>query len=278
MATLGQKLEEARNRKGISIREAHEGTRIRGEYLAAFEQDNFDLDLPPVYLKGFVKVYARFLGLDPEAILAELDVKQPASAQASRKAAIGTLSSEAADEEEGAGSAITGSSPTPRVVEGRPPPSPIAPPTESGSPSILKPALFLISGIFVVAAIIVGVVWAMQDDPSPQPTPDANRSIRETPGHGPSVTPPNDSRAFTLTLLAFGPIDRLIILDEGSTPKKPPYEFKNLKLGDERVLQITDSFKCYSSSLENLKFIVNDGKENLPQGTGSGNFSWKLPD
>jgi len=34
---IGQKLEEARNRKGISIREASESTKIRGDYLSAFE-------------------------------------------------------------------------------------------------------------------------------------------------------------------------------------------------------------------------------------------------
>ena len=34
---VGQKLEEARNRKGISIREAEESTKIRGDYLSAFE-------------------------------------------------------------------------------------------------------------------------------------------------------------------------------------------------------------------------------------------------
>ena len=77
MASIGQKLEEARNRKGISIREAEEATKIRGHFLASFEKDVFDVDLPPVYLSGFLKNYARFLGLDPEAVLAELDVLLP---------------------------------------------------------------------------------------------------------------------------------------------------------------------------------------------------------
>ena len=35
---IGQKLEEARNRKGISLREAaEESTKIRGDYLSAYE-------------------------------------------------------------------------------------------------------------------------------------------------------------------------------------------------------------------------------------------------
>ena len=45
MASIGQKLEEARNRKGISIREAEEATKIRGHFLASFEKDDFDVVL-----------------------------------------------------------------------------------------------------------------------------------------------------------------------------------------------------------------------------------------
>ena len=41
MASLGQKLAEARNRKGISIREASDSTKIRGDYLTKFENDDF---------------------------------------------------------------------------------------------------------------------------------------------------------------------------------------------------------------------------------------------
>ena len=52
---IGQKLEEARNRKGVSIREAEESTKIRGDYLSAFESSNFKIDLPEVYLRGFTR-------------------------------------------------------------------------------------------------------------------------------------------------------------------------------------------------------------------------------
>ena len=72
---IGQKLEEARNRKGISLREATESTKIRGDYLSAFESGNFDINLPEVYLRGFVRLYARFLDLDQEAVLADLDLE-----------------------------------------------------------------------------------------------------------------------------------------------------------------------------------------------------------
>lgn len=73
MQTIGERLEEARKRKGISVREAAETTKIRGDYLQKFEANSFDLDLPPLYIRGFIRSYARFLDLDPERILNDLD-------------------------------------------------------------------------------------------------------------------------------------------------------------------------------------------------------------
>ena len=73
MQTIGERLEEARKRKGISIREAAETTKIRSDYLQKFEANSFDVDLPPLYLKGFLRSYARFLELDPDRLLSELN-------------------------------------------------------------------------------------------------------------------------------------------------------------------------------------------------------------
>lgn len=73
MQTIGERLEEARKRKGISVREAAETTKIRGDYLQKFEANSFDIDLPPLYIRGFVRTYARFLDLDPERIVSDVD-------------------------------------------------------------------------------------------------------------------------------------------------------------------------------------------------------------
>jgi cytoskeleton protein RodZ len=73
MQTIGERLEEARKRKGISIREAAETTKIRSDYLQKFEANTFDLDLPPLYTRGFIRSYARYLDLDPERVIDEFD-------------------------------------------------------------------------------------------------------------------------------------------------------------------------------------------------------------
>ena len=69
MQTIGERLEEARKRKGVSIREAAEATKIRGDYLQKFESNQFDLGLAELYVRGFLKSYAQFLKLPADKIV-----------------------------------------------------------------------------------------------------------------------------------------------------------------------------------------------------------------
>ena len=69
MQTIGERLEEARKKKGISIREAAEATKIRGDYLQKFESNHFDIGLTEIYTRGFLRNYASFLKLPAERIL-----------------------------------------------------------------------------------------------------------------------------------------------------------------------------------------------------------------
>ncbi|MGF1447826.1 MAG: helix-turn-helix domain-containing protein [Opitutales bacterium] len=84
MQSIGQRLEEARKRQGISLREAAESTKIRSDFLGFFEGDQFDFDLPDVYKIGFLKLYARYLQLDAEKVATDFRaVRMEASAAAS---------------------------------------------------------------------------------------------------------------------------------------------------------------------------------------------------
>jgi transcriptional regulator with XRE-family HTH domain len=69
MQTIGERLEEARKKKGISIREAAEATKIRGDYLQKFESNQFDIGLTEIYTRGFLRNYATFLKLPADRIL-----------------------------------------------------------------------------------------------------------------------------------------------------------------------------------------------------------------
>ena len=71
MQTIGERLEEARKRKGISIREAAEATKIRGDYLHKMESNSFDLNLPEIYIRGFLRNYAVYLKINADKLLAD---------------------------------------------------------------------------------------------------------------------------------------------------------------------------------------------------------------
>jgi len=69
MQSIGERLEEARKKKGISLREAAEATKIRGDYLSQFENNRFDINLTEIYVRGFLRSYATYLKLSGEKIL-----------------------------------------------------------------------------------------------------------------------------------------------------------------------------------------------------------------
>lgn len=69
MKITGQILKENRERRGVTLSEVSLSTKITMKTLSAIEEGN-PMNLPPkTFLRGFVRSYAIFLGLDPEEIL-----------------------------------------------------------------------------------------------------------------------------------------------------------------------------------------------------------------
>ena len=70
MKGLGEILSEARKKKHISQSRAATDLLIKKEHIEALENQNWS-DLPePTFVKGFLKTYANYLGLDPVHVLA----------------------------------------------------------------------------------------------------------------------------------------------------------------------------------------------------------------
>ena len=69
MKITGQILKENRERRGVTLNEVSLSTKITIKTLTAIEDGN-PMNLPPkTFLRGFVRSYAIFLGLDPDEIL-----------------------------------------------------------------------------------------------------------------------------------------------------------------------------------------------------------------
>jgi helix-turn-helix protein len=68
---IGTSLREARLRQGLDFPELEQGTKIRGKYLRALEDEQFDVLPAQTYVKGFLRSYAEFLGLDGQLYVDE---------------------------------------------------------------------------------------------------------------------------------------------------------------------------------------------------------------
>jgi cytoskeleton protein RodZ len=70
MSALGDTFRNARESQGLTLSDVAGRIHIRSVYLAAIEAEDWSAIGPPVYIRGFLRTYARCLGLDPDAAVA----------------------------------------------------------------------------------------------------------------------------------------------------------------------------------------------------------------
>lgn len=66
---VGDELRQTRIRRGRSIAQAHQATRIARHYLEAMEDEDWQRMPAATFTRGFLSSYAQYLGLDPAAVL-----------------------------------------------------------------------------------------------------------------------------------------------------------------------------------------------------------------
>src|SRR5438132_13364277 len=91
MFEIGSSLREARVRQGLDFPELEQSTKIRGKYLRALEDEEFELLPAPTYVKGFLRSYAEYLGLDGQLYIDEFSSRyvvgeEPSSSRPRRSA------------------------------------------------------------------------------------------------------------------------------------------------------------------------------------------------
>jgi cytoskeleton protein RodZ len=71
MGAFGDRLRREREMRGITLDEITESTKISRRHLEALETEHFDQLPGGVFNKGFVRAYARFLGIDEDRAVAD---------------------------------------------------------------------------------------------------------------------------------------------------------------------------------------------------------------
>ena len=77
MPALGDGFRSAREARGLTLSDVAEQIHIRSVYLNAIETEDWSSIGAPVYVRGFLRTYARFLGLDAEAAVAHFNEVVP---------------------------------------------------------------------------------------------------------------------------------------------------------------------------------------------------------
>ncbi|MEK6274001.1 MAG: helix-turn-helix domain-containing protein [Actinomycetota bacterium] len=73
MFEIGNSLREARLRQGLDFPEIEQATKIRGKYLRALEEEQFEVLPGQTYVKGFLHSYSDYLGLDGQLYVDEFN-------------------------------------------------------------------------------------------------------------------------------------------------------------------------------------------------------------
>ncbi len=74
---LGSWMRERREERGYDLDRVERDTRIGLGYIDAIEREQFDVLPAPVYTRGFVRSYARYLGLDEEEAMGRMPGELP---------------------------------------------------------------------------------------------------------------------------------------------------------------------------------------------------------
>jgi cytoskeleton protein RodZ len=241
MQTIGERLEEARKRKGISVREAAETTKIRGDYLQKFEANSFDLDLPPLYIRGFLRAYARHLELDPERIVNDFNTVLASEGKAGRRETREVygrmeLGDATRSNPEGGEGAATGRSVQDQAL-------------------LLK--FGLLGGGALLAIIVIILLVKVLFTSAPSKSPGASPQQVTAP-----ATRPADSKENSLTLIARGPVRVKVtrlsdnqVLFPGLVP---------MAAGETKLIRYSSKLKVTVDDPSKLSIETNGQRQEVP--------------
>ena len=276
MQSIGERLEEARKKKGISIREAADATKIRGDFLDCFEKDKFDIGIPDIYVRGFLNNYSKFLHIDPAKIVTDYNAFKLGRSKISKRdrgELLGRLDMpDATSEKE-----------TP--AQETPPQDNLAPlgsyssggleasPTAGGlvgdpdsevDYSLYWKLGFAVAAVFAVFILLVYVVWNVITKPSPQLNPELvdNPPVDTS---GAEILQPAEE---VIRLIATGDVNVLVIEKDSNTRL-----FSNpLAAGDEVEIRKTGPITIAFSEGRNLSY-TKGGQTFSPGTNGLGRIT-----
>jgi cytoskeleton protein RodZ len=75
MPSVGEQLRQAREKQNLSVQAVAEATKIKSDHIRALEESRYAAFAAPVYIRGFVRSYAKMLKLNVPGVLQDLDLE-----------------------------------------------------------------------------------------------------------------------------------------------------------------------------------------------------------
>jgi cytoskeleton protein RodZ len=236
--TLGEKLRQAREERGISISEVAEQTRISPLYLKSIEKDDYKPLPGGIFNKGFVRSYARYIGFDEEEALrdfAELMAQNEIAIEAEQKVY------------------------RPEVL------------TDDRSVRSVAPSIIV--ALVVLGMLAFGVIYLVRYLTGSTTATNVQVATNTTPETAPSVTfnPPlaaSPAAAFTVELKAGGERVWVGYTLDGSTTDKTLEPDEAVRLDVQNSLKLTYA----RVKAQSLELSVNGRRINVPTASAKGNL------
>ena len=282
MQSIGARLAETRKRKGISLREAADTLNVAGDILDNFENDIFNIGLPEIFVRGFLRNYATLLGLDPAKLMVDYNafkLGESKIAKRDRGELLGRLDlPNAGASSEKSGEDAASVEEPPQVwpyAQGGPGPALADPSDSMESESKVDYSLYWKlglagAGVFAVLFLFVYIIWSV----IAKPEPDLSPQLVETPAPAPAVastetqTQADQPSEQTILLMASGKVDVLVV-DEVN--RKQLYR-GSLNAGDEVEVVKTGPVMIAFSEGQFLEY-EKDGQRFQPKSQGLGRMT-----
>ena len=250
---MGAYLRAARTEQRISLERAAQDTKIKADFLMRMESDEFDF-IAPAYARGFLRSYARFLGLDDEPFLEEFDRRFGTRS-------VDTVQMVAADR--GKTKKVRDHSPFSRWT-------------------IL---LVLAAGVLLALGLIGYFApqpvrdrdrTAATESPSPSPSPDRDRKRKPSPSPSPSPTPVDTlflADGIELTVEAVSG-DCWVDIDADGEDLFA----ETLTVGDSETFEAEDEMAVVLGAPGNIELTLNGEDLGSPETEEAGALNFTLPE
>jgi transcriptional regulator with XRE-family HTH domain len=205
LASFGEELRREREIRGISLKEIADATKISKRFLEAIERNEHRTLPAPVFTRGFIREYARYLGLNVDEMVTRYNVAAAGDDRIEKSAHLERLIQ-------------------PPVIEGEPPKRRGTPPSYSR----VDTNVFLL--VLIIAALVSVAWWAMthkradldltRSEQSPPPAATAPSPARHVAPVVPAAPPEPEPLKLTLQLTDDSWIDLQV---DGQTVMRDDY-------------------------------------------------------